>query len=89
MSESRVRDIEDEVRTLDDEEARRERETYEGATAGVSHGTLGHDTVGVTPTGEVGEGSASGDLSGGAPPGIEDTGATAGAESLRDAAGQE
>ena len=57
--------------------------------AGVSHGTLGRDTVGVTPTGDLGEGVAEGDLSGGAPAGIEDTGSTAGEESLRTAAGQE
>lgn len=55
----------------------------------VGTGTLGHDTVGVTPSGDLGEGSASGDLSGGVPPGIEDIGATAPAESVRTAAGQE
>lgn len=43
----------------------------EEAASRISPGTLGHDTVGVTPTGDLDSSSASGDLSQGTPTGEE------------------
>ncbi|MFN3650518.1 MAG: hypothetical protein ACK47B_13150 [Armatimonadota bacterium] len=76
------------VLTPTEEETDRE-ERDDAASPQRATGTLGHDTVGVTPTGDLGPGSASGDLTGGTPVGIENTDSTAGAESVRGAAGRE